>query len=205
MKAGDQVASAGRRRDPAIDAAILKAGLDLFLRQGAEGLNFEQISTVTGISRATIYRRWKSRRELLNATLETARTSVGRNPSDLLNMPSNEIAPFLEDTIVLGLMSPMVPKLVIQLIGASSSHPGLLATWSRRTLEPGWQALLEVIAKARKKGAMPEAPDPELLRDLLAGAIINRLIFRTKEPNDRVERRWVRRLLGQLGLITDPE
>lgn len=204
-KAGNQKSAPGRRRDPAIDTAILEAALHLFLQRGADGMNFAQISIVTGISRATIYRRWKSRGELLKATLESARTSLVRNPAALSRMPSDEFLRFLEDTIVLGLMNPVVPKLITQLIGTSSTHPELLTTWCRRTLEPGWNALFEAVAKARAEGILPNAIDPELLRDVLAGAIVHRLVSRTTQPNEKVELQWVKQLLRALGLADEPK
>jgi AcrR family transcriptional regulator len=162
-------------------------------------VNFRQISTVTGISRATIYRRWKSRRELLKTTLESATTSVARDPSALLSRPSLELLRFLEDKIGLGLMNPVVPTLVTKRIGASSSHPELLATWCHRTLEPGRRALSQTIARARMEGAIASPPDPEPLRDLLAGAL-HRLLSRTQAPKEEAERICVKRLIHQKGL-----
>jgi hypothetical protein len=44
----------------------------------------------------------------------------------------------------------------------------------------------------------------EILRDVLAGAIVHRLISRTRRPKEETERAWVRRLMHQVGL-TDQE
>ena len=196
--------SPGRPRNPAIDEAILKIALELFLEQGADGVNFEQLSKRTGISRATIYRRWKTRGELLNATLQSARTSTVRDPEAVMRMAPNELLSFLEDTIVAGLMSPILRKLLAQLIGALASHPGLLATYCRHTIEPGWQTLHQAIEKARLAGIIQTPHDQEILRDLLAGAIVHRLISRTGRPKVEVERAWVKRLMGQVGLSDHP-
>lgn len=194
----------GRPRNPAIDASILKTALELFLEHGADGVNFEQLSKRTGISRATIYRRWKTRGELLNAALQSARTSTVRDPEAVMRMAPKEFLRFLEDAIVAGLMSPILPKLVAQLIGALGSHPALLAAYCRRTIEPGWQTLHQAIAKARQTGIIQTAHDQELLRDLLAGAILHRLISRTGRPKEEAERDWVKRLMRQIGLVGRP-
>jgi hypothetical protein len=120
-----------RRRDPAIDEKILKTALKLFLEQGVDGANFEQISKRTGIPRSTIYRRWKTRSELLNATLWSARVSGAGNPNTLSEMEPTEFIRTVEDAIVTSLTNPILPKLVAQLIGAMRSHPELLANYCR--------------------------------------------------------------------------
>jgi hypothetical protein len=191
-----------RPRDPEIDEKILKTALRLFLEQGVEGANFEQISKHTGIPRSTIYRRWKTRGELLNATLWSARVSGAGDPNALLEMEPTEFLRTIENALVTSLTSPSLPKLVAQLIGAVRSHPDLLANYCRNHVEPGWQALFAAIAKAREAGMVRSAPDPEVLRDILGGAVIHRLISRTGRPKESEERQWVKRLLGQVGLTT---
>lgn len=191
-----------RPRDPAIDEKILKTALRLFLEQGVEGANFEQISKRTGIPRSTIYRRWKTRGDLLNATLWSARVSSAGDPNALLEMESTEFLRTIEDALVTSLTSPILPKLVAQLIGAVRSHPDLLANYCRKHVEPGWQALFAAIAKAREAGVVRSVPDPEMLRDILGGAVIHRLISRTGRLKESEERDWVKRLLSQIGLTT---
>jgi hypothetical protein len=191
-----------RRRDPAIDKKILKTALDLFLKHGVEGVNFEQISKRTGIPRSTIYRRWKTRSELLNATLWSARVSGAGNPDTLSQLQPTEFIRVLENAIVTALRHRILPKLVSQLIGAMRSHPELLANYYRNHVEPGWRALLEAIEKARLAGVVQTLPDPELLRDILGGAVIHRLISRSGRVDEDKERAWVKRLLRQVG-ITD--
>lgn len=192
-----------RRRDPAIDEKILNAALKLFLEQGVEGANFEQISKRTGIPRSTIYRRWKTRSELLNATLWSARVSGAGNPNALPEMEPTEFIRTVEDAIVTSLTNPILPKLVAQLIGAMRSHPELLADYCRNHVEPGWQALFAAIAKARETGVVRSPPDPEVLRDILGGAVIHRLISRTGRPKEGEERKWVKRLMYQIGLTSE--
>lgn len=188
-----------RRRDPAIDEKILKTALTLFLEQGVEGANFEQISKRTGIPRSTIYRRWKTRDDLLNATLWSARVSGAGDPNALLEMEPAAFLRTVEGALVMSLMNPILPRLVTQLIGAMRTHPDLLANYCRNHVEPGWQALFAAIAKAREAGAVRKSPDPALLRDILGGAIIHRLISRTGRPKESKERDWVRRVMSQIG------
>lgn len=49
---------------------------------------------------------------------------------------------------------------------------------------------------------MRPTPDPDLLRDLLTGALIHRIVMRTAAPEEKKERRWVEALMSHLGLVT---
>jgi len=197
-----QVRTAGRRRDPVIDETILKAALELFLEQGVEGANFEQISKRTGISRATIYRRWSNRADLLNAALWSAKAPGTQKQKAILDKPPQEFLGFIEDMLVGILMNPKAPKLVAQLIGSLASHPDLLANYRNRYVEPAWRLISEAIAKAWIAGAIETVPDPALVRDMLAGAAIHRLISRIEQPMEDTERTWAKRLMRQTGLVS---
>jgi AcrR family transcriptional regulator len=200
-KTDNLVRLAGRQRDPRIDDAVLNAALTLFLEQGAQGVNFEQIAKRTSISRATIYRRWRTRGDLLNATLRSARVVQEEDPSDILNLSPKQFLRFLEDTITVALTSTVVARLITQLIGTRASHPELLARYCRDTLEPGWQAIFKAIENVRNESKIKPRLDPDLVRDVLAGAIIHRLVSRTEPPKEAVERKWIKRLMTQIGLM----
>jgi len=65
--------------------------------------------------------------------------------------------------------------------------------------------LYHAIENVRLAGVIKTPPlDREILRDVLAGAIVHRLISRTRRPKEETERAWVRRLMRQVGL-TDQE
>lgn len=61
--------SPGRPRDASRDLAILDATAALLVQNGADGLRLEDVAAVAGTSKATIYRRWAGREELLVAAL----------------------------------------------------------------------------------------------------------------------------------------
>ena len=78
----------GRPRDPEADRALLTAALKLIDDRGYAGFSFDEIARRTSISKATIYRRWKSSGELLLDALlqygvEAQPPQVGRLETDL--------------------------------------------------------------------------------------------------------------------------
>jgi AcrR family transcriptional regulator len=72
--------SRGRPRQPATDAAILGATIDLLTEVGIGGTTTNAIVDRSGCSKATIYRRWPTRDALI---LDALRTAVQGRPADI--------------------------------------------------------------------------------------------------------------------------
>jgi AcrR family transcriptional regulator len=59
----------GRPRDPGVDATILDATLAVLVERGDAGLTTDAIAAAAGVSKATIYRRWPSKDEVVLAAV----------------------------------------------------------------------------------------------------------------------------------------
>ena len=78
-----QPAQLGRRRDHSRDAALLDATLEVLAEVGAAGLTMDLVAARAGAGKATIYRRWPSKTELIiDAVAHMKRKQV-----DLENLP----------------------------------------------------------------------------------------------------------------------
>lgn len=64
----------GSRRDPAIDADVLRAARTLLVERGYAGTSIGLIAEAAQVSRPAIYRRWRSKAELIH---EAAFPSLG--------------------------------------------------------------------------------------------------------------------------------
>jgi AcrR family transcriptional regulator len=62
----------GRRPDPTRDLAIQTAVLDVLAEEGYSGLTMDAVAVTAGVSKATIYRRWPSKADLLVSVIESA-------------------------------------------------------------------------------------------------------------------------------------
>ncbi|MGE2734471.1 TetR/AcrR family transcriptional regulator [Mycolicibacterium vaccae] len=58
-----------RRRGAALEAAILDAGWDQLVAAGYENFTIDAVATRSGSARSVLYRRWPSRRALLEAVM----------------------------------------------------------------------------------------------------------------------------------------
>ena len=55
----------GRPRSAIADTAIREAAVELFAERGFEGVSIEDVAALAGVSRATIYRRYPSKVDLI--------------------------------------------------------------------------------------------------------------------------------------------
>ena len=55
----------GRPRSERADRAIIDAALSVFAESGPEGLCIERVAARAGVGKATIYRRWPGKEDLL--------------------------------------------------------------------------------------------------------------------------------------------
>ena len=65
--AADGAPRPGRPRDTELDERVLTAALDVYGRNGWAGFNFDAVAKAAGCGRPALYRRWRSKRELMLA------------------------------------------------------------------------------------------------------------------------------------------
>jgi AcrR family transcriptional regulator len=159
----------GRPRDPHADDQIMKAALELFVERGLEGANFEQIAKRAGVAKVTVYRRWSSREELLVQAIEQARTvapeaEIWASADD----PPRDERLLASWTRTFG--DTKFRAVLAQLIGASVSHPSLLATYREHYLRPRRAA---VHAALDREGDA----DVDTVIDMVVGAAMYRMLI----------------------------
>ncbi len=74
---------AGRKRDHSRDGAILEATLLVLADAGYDGLTIDKVATRAGAARATVYRRWPTKADLVLAAVE----QLGQSDVDLDALP----------------------------------------------------------------------------------------------------------------------
>src|ERR687897_102301 len=87
---------AGRPREARADRAILAATLALMADRGVEDLRIDDVAEQAGVGKATIYRRFRSKDELVTAAVaalvgEIAVPDTGSTEADLLALMRNAV------------------------------------------------------------------------------------------------------------------
>jgi AcrR family transcriptional regulator len=166
----------GRPRSQAADQAILRAALKVFIESGVEGASVEQIADDAGVARTTLYRRWSSKEALIAKAIATARGEEELGAADRARFARSP-EPLIEALADVVTRSEY-RRLAARLVGSIPNSPELMETYWNNHLLPRRSAMLKVIEAARDAGIVRPDSDPEILLDLMSGAIIHHLLVR---------------------------
>jgi AcrR family transcriptional regulator len=162
----------GRPREARADRAILAAAVELLAEAGIHRLRMDDVADRAGVGKAAIYRRYRSKGELVGATIaalvsEIAVPDTGSTRRDLQALMRDAVAVY-RDPIRAGAMQ--------ALIGAMHEHPELAGAIRRDVVEARREALRAVLARGVARGDLRADLDVELALDMLGGALFYRLL-----------------------------
>ncbi|MDN5915704.1 MAG: TetR/AcrR family transcriptional regulator [Pseudonocardia sp.] len=186
----------GRPRNQEADAAILDAALELLIERGVEATSIEQVARRAGVTRATVYRRFPDKTRLMIATIEAA---YGDPPA----------TPEIRDVehLLAGwahvLANPRHRRLLRRLYGALEDCPELTRAYQRASGESRDRTRREVLERARTRGMLPPGTDPDVLLDLLTGAVWQHLAARPDTSTVGETEQFLRAVLHQAGYRPD--
>jgi AcrR family transcriptional regulator len=151
----------GRRRDPACDEAILKATIDAFVEEGYAGVSIEGVAARAGVGKATIYRRFASKAELVveavraTALIDDHLVNTGDLRADLISA-----------------WSPMVErlrgpdgKLLLAFAAERVGNPDLAAAFERSVIGAKRVHVRKLLDEAVERGELAADADLELIAE----------------------------------------
>lgn len=190
----------GRPRDPDADTAILRAAIDLLIERGIDQTSIEQIAKRAGVAKVTVYRRWRTKEQLLAQALESVRadlpTVVGdRDPGTSLSESIEQLLPAWGQALA----DPRLRALTARMTAAGQDHPELLDVYWSRYLRPRRQRAVAVMRKAQQDGLLDPASDVNVLIDMMEGAIMYRLLMQPDTLQPANISRYLHSLLTQAG------
>jgi AcrR family transcriptional regulator len=158
----------GRPRSERADQAILSAALDLFADRGPDALCIEQVAAKAGVGKATIYRRWPGKEDMLLDAIGTLRTQLpepqGRSVRADLIALLNAICRDAADR--------RRARLFALLQGEGSQYPRLMDTYIRTVVQPRREMVRSVLRRGVATGELREDTDIEAASFLLDGAVL---------------------------------
>jgi AcrR family transcriptional regulator len=147
----------GRPRNPAVDQAILRAALELFIDHGDAGASIEKIAKRAGVAKTSIYRRWSSREALLAQAIEVARNATGYTVEVVDRTPPRDFIKLLIEACEV-VARPDMRKLAARLIGSLPDCPTLMAVYRETYYFPRRQAFVQALERAGTAGMLPRIP-----------------------------------------------
>jgi AcrR family transcriptional regulator len=174
----------GRPRSAAADEAILDAARELFAELGYEGLSMEAVAVRAGVSKATIYRRYPSKSDLVIGTCAAVSEQV-REPTDTGTLHGD--LEVIVGNICRMLTTTVNGRLLPQMVAEAARNPELAGA-KRRFVAQRRTVCLEALHRAVDRGEIIGDFDVEVVADLLVAPLFYRHLV-SGEPINRAFQR----------------
>jgi len=160
----------GRPRRVEVDEAILAAAVAMLAEHGYGGVTMEGVAAAAGVGKATVYRRWPSKTDLILDTIRSLKPEIGHPDTgttrgDLVEILNGAIAwrADAEFTEVVAALMAELPR-----------NPELAEVYRTRFLAPRRQETMKVLHRGIERGDIRPDVDIDLVLDLLIGAVFYR-------------------------------
>jgi len=164
----------GRPRSERADRAIIEATLSLFAESGPAGLCIEKVAARAGVGKATIYRRWPGKEDLLLEAITW------------LKKPLQALCEQFAD--------PRQTREFALLLGEGANYPRLMAQYLETVIEPRRAVIRMVLRRGVATGELREDTDVDAAMFMLAGAVL----ARSRYSSEPVEPGYAGRIVDEL-------
>jgi len=166
--------SPGRPRSEKARKAVIQSTLALLNRVGFNELSVEAVAAHAGVGKATIYRWWPNKAELVIDSFVSAVESELRFPSAGPVLAS--VHAQMQRWAVI-FRSPL-GQIVATVIGAGQSDPEILEAFRAHWVEPRRIEARRLLRLAMKRGEIRDDLEPDAVLDLLYGPLYLRLLIK---------------------------
>ena len=174
----------GRPRDHRIDAAVLRAVVDLLPGTGYDRLTVAAVAARAGTSKPAVYRRWRTKAQLVHeAVFPVMVRPLVPDGVDLVGDVRAMVAASAE---LFGRpeVRAAVPGLLAEFARDPDTHAGL----QRRVAVPASADLRSRLERAAASGQARPDIEPDVLLDVIGGATLMALTLR---PGRALDDQWV--------------
>lgn len=174
----------GRPRDPRLDAAVLAATRALLVEVGYHQLSIEAVARRAHVHRPVIYRRWRSKAELVHDAVYSPDDTTLRitDSGDFLT----DLRACVRNSIALH-RRPEVLSAFTGLMAAQRTDPELRAALLPRLEASARADFAAFVRRAVRRGQARPVVEVETLFEVLAGTVIFHLGAAEGAPNQQLE------------------
>jgi AcrR family transcriptional regulator len=168
--ATDTARRPGRPRSERAEQAIIDATIEAIGERGIDGVHCEDVAARAGVGKATLYRRWPGKEDLLIAAFAAMRRPLpqprGESVREDLIRLLTVVAADADD--------PRYAQQYALLHGAGERYPRLVARYKERVVEPRRDLVRSVLRRGVDTGELRTDIDVEVAMLLLTGAVMAR-------------------------------
>ncbi len=173
----------GRPRDERATRAITEAALRQLADLGYARMSMESIASEAGVARATVYRRFKDKADLITA-------AIADNPAARLSeAPSDD--PRADLIVYLEAFDQRFGESCVEVVGTmigAREERGALELHRQRVVAPRTAHARALLVRAQELGKLSAVLDVDLAVQMLTGSVLARRIGGVPSPPD-----WARR------------
>ena len=163
----------GRPRSEASHQAIVQATLELLLEGGYRALTMEQVRARAGVGKATIYRRWQSKEELVTTVIEHLHSDLQAPDTGSLAGDYEALARGVVGSAAKAGVTTFMPRLLAE----GLDNPDLHAIFYANLVAPRRAVMRTVLERAIARGELRDDVDLELVTDMLVGPALYRILI----------------------------
>jgi AcrR family transcriptional regulator len=160
----------GRPRSERAEQAIIDATIEAMGECGIDGVRCEDVAARAGVGKATLYRRWPGKEDLLIAAFAAMRRPLpeprGESVREDLIRLLTVVAADADD--------PRYAQQYALLHGAGERFPRLVAGYRERVVEPRRELVRSVLRRGIETGELRQDIDVDVAMLLLTGAVMAR-------------------------------
>ncbi|MFF0577867.1 TetR/AcrR family transcriptional regulator [Streptosporangium saharense] len=164
----------GRPRDGALDQRITAVVLEVLAESGYEGVSFEEVARRCQTSKASLYRRWGSKREMVIAAVKAgpARRGAGE-PIDTGSLRGDVLSLCRRLDRTMRAADSQTAMLLLQ---AGLEDPDLCEDIENAVGPTGARLPRQVIDAAIARGELPDGVDPFAFEEVVGAALLLRRV-----------------------------
>jgi AcrR family transcriptional regulator len=189
--------TSGRPREARIDTAVRAAVHELLAREGYAGTTIERVAARAGVGRGAVYRRWRSKAEMVFAAV--VHSAELPPPVDRGTLEGDLAA--LAERIAAITGTDQARAALAGLVAELAGEPELATALEDRLFAAERRYVALILERACARGELGRGADPELVRRLLVGPIAFTPLF---APTAQPRPREVARLVAAGLLTTHP-
>jgi AcrR family transcriptional regulator len=180
----------GRPRSEEADRAIIEAALSLFAESGPEGLCIERVAARAGVGKATIYRRWPGKEDLLLDAMAALKLPL---PEPKGTSVREDLVAIL-DAMLLEFADRRRARQLALLQGEGAKYPRLMSRYLETVVEPRREVIRSALRRGVATGELREDTDVEVATLMLGGTVV----ARSRDGEPPVDRRFARQVVDEL-------
>jgi AcrR family transcriptional regulator len=164
----------GRPRSAESHQAILRATLELLVVEGLRGLSIEMIAQRAGVGKATIYRRWSSKEEIVGEAVSNLHAEL---PVPDTGSARGDFLAFADFLVKASEARGGGADVLARLLGEASHDARLHQIFTANLVEPRRRAVRTILQRGIDRGELRDDVDIELMIDAVVGANIYRAMI----------------------------